>query len=118
VQYALLIYGDPAAAPAQDSPEGEAEFAAWMSYTQALTDAGVMRGGEALNPTPSATTVRERNGETLTTDGPFAETKEILIGFYVVDVPDIDTALGWAARMPNIKHGTVEVRPTMVFDRV
>jgi hypothetical protein len=117
VQYALLIYGDPTASPAENSPEAQTEFAAWMTYTQALTEAGVIRGGEALNPISTATTVRERGGETLTTDGPFAETKEILGGFYVIDVPDLDTALGWAARMPNIKHGTVEVRPVMVFDQ-
>jgi hypothetical protein len=118
VQYTLLIYGDPAAGPDQDSPEGQAEFAAWMTYTQALTDAGVLRGGEALQPTSTATSVQQRDGETLTTDGPFAETKEILGGFYLIDVPDLDTALAWAARMPNIAHGTVEVRPVMVFDRV
>jgi hypothetical protein len=113
----LLIYGDPAAAPAQDSPEGQAQFARWMSYTQELNDAGIMRAGEALHPTSTATTVREREGETLTSDGPFAETKEILGGFYLIDVPDIDTALAWAARMPNIRYGTVEVRPTVVFDQ-
>lgn len=117
MQYALLIYGDPAAAPAQDSPEGQAEFNHWMSYTQDLIEAGVMRAGEALHPTPAATTVRRRDGETLTTDGPFAETKEILCGFYVIDVPELDTALGWASRMPNIEHGTVEVRPVVVFDQ-
>lgn len=117
MQYALLIYSDPAASPAQDSPEGQAEFTAWMSYTQALTESGALRAGDGLQPATTATSVRQRGGETLTTDGPFAETKEIFIGFYVIDVPDLDTALGWAARMPNIAYGTVEVRPVMVFDR-
>lgn len=117
MQYAILIYSDPADEPTQDSPEGQAEFAAWMSYSQALADAGVMRGGEALHPTQAATTVRIRNGETLNTDGPFAETKEILGGFYVIDVEDLDAALAWAARVPSVGYGSVEVRPIVVFDQ-
>ena len=115
MQYMLLIYGDPSAMPAHDSPEGQAEFAGWMPYTEAMRDAGVHVAGEPLQPAETATTVRVRDGETLTLDGPFAETKEILGGFYLIDVPDLDAALGWAARAPHIGHGSVEVRPVMAF---
>jgi len=116
MQYMLLIYGDPSAAPDYASPEGQAEFAAWGAYTQAMLDAGVHSGGAALQPTPTATTVRVRDGETLTLDGPFAETKEVLGGFYLLDVPDLDAALAWAAKAPNLTYGSVEVRPVMTFD--
>jgi len=75
-----------------------------------------MRGGNALEPIETATTVQVRDGETILTDGPFAETKEILGGYYLIDVPDLDAALGWAAKMPNIAYGKVEVRPIVVFD--
>ncbi len=118
MQYALLIYADAAGIPAPDSPEGQAEHAAWMEYTQALAESGAMRGGEALHPAASATSVRVRDDETLTTDGPFAETKEVFTGFYLIDVPDLDAALDWARRIPSIGYGTVELRPTVVFDRV
>jgi hypothetical protein len=116
VLYTMLIYGDPAAAPGYESPEGQAEFQQWMSYTQELAESGALKAGEALQPAATATTVRSRNGDTLTTDGPFAETKEILGGFYLIDVPDLDAALKWASRMPNISYGSVEVRPVQSFD--
>ena len=77
---------------------------------------GAMKGGNALQFPETATTVRVRNDETLLTDGPFAETKEILGGYYLIDVDDLDAALGWAAKMPNITYGSVEVRPIVVFD--
>lgn len=115
MNYMLLIYGDPDAAPAYDSAEGQAEFAGWNTYTQEMADAGVLRSGEPLQPTQTATTVRVRDGETLTVDGPFAETKEILGGYYVVEVDDLDAALAWAAKAPHIAHGSVEVRPVMVL---
>lgn len=115
MHYMLLIYGDPTAGPAFDTPEGQAIFAAWMPYTQAMQEAGVHVAGEPLQPIQTATTVRVREGETLTVDGPFAETKELLGGFYVIDVPDLDAALAWAAKAPHIAHGSVEVRPVMAF---
>jgi hypothetical protein len=87
-----------------------------MSYTQELTQSGHFKAGEALRPRETATTVRVRDGETLNTDGPFAETKEILGGFYLIDVPDLDVALDWASKMPNIKYGSVEVRPVVSFE--
>ena len=116
VLYTLLIYGDPSAAPDFEAPEGQAEMQHWMSYSQELAESGSLKAGEALQPAETATTVRERDGQSMTTDGPFAETKEILAGFYLIDVPDLDAALQWAAKMPNIKHGTVEVRPVQTFD--
>jgi len=115
VQYMLLIYLDPSAGPDPQSPEGQAASAAWFTYTEAMREAGVHVAGEALQPIQTATTVRQRGGETLTVDGPFAETKEVLGGFYVLDVPDLDAALSWAQRAPNTSYGSVEVRPVMVF---
>jgi hypothetical protein len=114
MEYLLLIYGDPTAAP----PEAQSQEAMqrWFTYTQELEASGALRGGNALEFPETATTVRIRGGETLLTDGPFAETKEILGGYYLIDVDDLDAALGWAAKMPNIEYGSVEVRPVVVFD--
>ena len=112
-QYMLLIHADPEKGPAQGSPEMEAQFARWGEYTQRLTEAGVMRSGAPLQAPATATTVAQRNGERLVTDGPFIETKEWLGGYYVIDVPDLDAAIDWAGQMPNISYGSVEVRPVM-----
>jgi hypothetical protein len=112
----LLIYADPAKVPAQDTPEGQAEFERWMAVSEEIAEAGVMRGGSALHPAPMATTLRVQDGESLLTDGPFAETKEVLGGFYLIDVPDLDAATAWAAKMPHIGYGSVEIRPVMTFD--
>jgi hypothetical protein len=112
-QYMLLIYG-----PSDRKPTPEqmaAEMPRWTAYTEALQEAGIMLAGDALHPADSATTVRVRDGETQVTDGPFAETKETLIGYYAVEVSDLDTALKYAARMPNIAYGSVEVRPVVDF---
>src|SRR5579871_6315495 len=112
-QYMLLIYAPADRAP---SPEQMAtEMPRWERFTQELRGAGAMKAGDALHPADSATTVRVRDGETLITDGPFAETKETLGGYYLIDVPDLDTALRYAAKMPNITYGTVEVRPVVDF---
>jgi hypothetical protein len=112
-QYMLLIYGDPSKGPAEGSPEAEAEFTEWYSYTEKLREAGAFVSGDPLEPPSTATTVAVRNGERVVTDGPFADTKEWLGGYYVVEAPDLDAALDHAARMPNIHYGTVEVRPVM-----
>ena len=109
-QYMLLIYTPVDGPPAGTDPEQSAK---WFEYTQALQDAGVHVGGEALQPVDSATTVRVRDGETQIVDGPYAETKEFLGGYYILDCPDLDTALGWAAKMPNIHYGSTEVRPVL-----
>jgi hypothetical protein len=111
-QYLLLLYG-PDRTPSPE--EMAAEMPLWNAYTESLQNAGVMRGGDALHPPESATTVRVRNGDTQVTDGPFAETKEILGGYYVIEVPDLDTALKHAARVPNVTYGSVEVRPIIDF---
>ena len=112
-QYMLLIYN-----PLENSmsPEQMAEMGQrWDAYTKTLIDAGAFVGGDALERADVATTVRERDGQTQFTDGPFAETKEYLAGYYLVDCPDLDTALDHASRMPNVGYGSVEVRP--VWDR-
>jgi hypothetical protein len=119
VQYLLLIYGDEGARNEQWEQMSEAEqkqnLDEWWTYTKELEDAGVHVAGEALHPTQSAKTVRVRDGEQLVTDGPFAETKEQLGGYYVIDVQTEEEALRWAAKIPSAPYGSVEVRQVMVF---
>jgi hypothetical protein len=110
MQYALLIYAAPGASARDGQADGGA-FQSWVEYTQALKSAGALLGAEQLDSVDTATSVRQRGGERLLTDGPFIETKEHLLGFYLVDAPDLDAALEWAARMPVARYGTVEVRP-------
>ena len=114
-QYMLLIYDDPATGPAEGSPEAQAEFQNWMAYSQAMSEAGAMQSGAALQPIATATTVRVRGGERVVSAGPFAETKELLGGYYILEAPDLDAALDWAAKAPHIEHGSVEVRPVVNF---
>ena len=96
----------------QPSPEeGRKMMTAYDEYNKMLDSKGARIAGEALHPPATATTVRVRDGKTVTTDGPFAETKEQLGGYYVIDVPDLDAALSWAARCPGAANGTIEVRP-------
>jgi hypothetical protein len=118
VHYALLIYDEETAHPSPEPPDP----AAWgkvmdeyNAFTQAVRDAGIYRAGEALQPNPTATTVRIRDGKTITTDGPFAETKEGLGGFYLLECENLDEALAWAARCPGSWYGSVEVRPIVDF---
>jgi hypothetical protein len=115
MRYAILIYGDEARVEA--TPEGmKAMFDEYQGYERWLAGRGIKRGAEALYPTDQATTLRVRDGKVMTIDGPFAETKEQLGGYYLVDVGSIDEALEWAAKIPGSRHGSVEVRPVMVFD--
>jgi len=116
VQYLLLIYGDQNGWESMSEEERGQVFQAYGTFTQELEDSGAMVGGNALQPTETATTVRVRNDETLTTDGPFAETKEQLGGYYLVDVNSIDEALEWASKIPGARHGSIEVRPIMTFE--
>jgi hypothetical protein len=116
MQYLLLIYGDENGWETMSEEERGQIFQAYGTYTQELQDSGAMVAGDALQPTQTATTVRVRNDETLTTDGPFAETKEQLGGYYLVDVGSLDEALEWAAKIPGARHGAIEVRPVMVFE--
>jgi hypothetical protein len=109
MQYLMLLSMSPATWAGPDAPRSED----WSTYTQALVEAGIMVSGAGLQGVETATTVRLRSGERILSDGPFAETKEHLVGFYVIDVPDLDTALEWAATVPNVRVGSVEVRPVM-----
>jgi hypothetical protein len=117
MRYAILIYDENSANPSPEPPDpaawGEVMNDYW-AYTKMLQDRGVYLGGEALQPVPTATTVRVQGGRTVTTDGPFAETKEALGGFYLVEARDLDEALEFGAACPAIKYGgTVEVRPVL-----
>ena len=114
-QYMLLIYSPADFAPSPE--ERQAEMPKWFAFTEELQKSGAMVAGDALEPSETATTVRLRDGETLISDGPFAETKEALGGYYLIDVPDLDAALGWAAKLPNVGYGSIEVRPVVVFDQ-
>jgi hypothetical protein len=111
MKYMLLIFASEAAQQAASTTDNEQMHAAYGAYTQALIKAGAMGGGERLRPTSSATTVRISGGKTKVINGPYAETKEQLGGYYIVEAPDLDAALSWAARCPAASHGAVEVRP-------
>jgi hypothetical protein len=113
MQYICLIYSSEAE-DASAPPERQQEvWNAYLNFTKEARDAGVNVGGEALQPTTTATTVRVRNGKTLTTDGPFAETKEQLGGYYILECKDLDEAIRWAAKIPGAQYGSIEVRPVM-----
>jgi hypothetical protein len=111
MKYALLLYADPAA-PERAGIE-PAPLSEWIDYTKATAGAGILASAEQLDQVDTATTLRVRDGERLLTDGPFAETKEHLLGFYLIDVPDLDTALSWAERVPFVRYATVEIRPVV-----
>jgi hypothetical protein len=116
MQYMLLIYGEEGGWESLPPEEQAKSMQEWTDYTQWLKDSGSYVAGDALAPTTAATTVRVRDGKTLTTDGPFAETKEQLGGYYLVDVANLDDAIAAAARCPGAFGGTMEVRPVVVFD--
>ena len=114
MKYTILIYESEAEFSARnDERRKDAYWGAYMAYTKALSDAGVMIGGSALQPAQVATTVRHKGGKRHVQDGPYAEAKEQLGGYVVIDVPDLDTALDWAARCPAASTGAVEVRPNL-----
>jgi hypothetical protein len=111
MKYLLMIHADEkayASMPAEDAKRGTQ---AYVAYAEALKAAGVDGGSARLKPTSTATTVRVTNGKTQVLNGPYAETKEQLGGYFIVDVPDLDSALSWAARCPGAHHGVIEVRP-------
>lgn len=116
MKYLLLIYQNEAAHAARPEAERTAEFGDYMAFNQETRAAGQYIAGQALQPVETATTVRIRDGKTLTTDGPFAETKEQLGGFYMVQAKDLDEAMALAARIPAAKTGCIEVRPIMELD--
>jgi hypothetical protein len=115
MRYLALIYGDE---NVEYTPEqGEEVMRAYLAFGEEGNKAGVIKGGDALQPTSTATTVTVRDGETLTTDGPFAETKEQFGGYYELECDNLDQAIEWAAKIPGAMHGRVEVRPIMEFDQ-
>ncbi len=114
MKYAILVYETPAELAARDDPSRVAGYwSAYSAYSKAIGEAGVAAGGAGLQPPGVATTLRIRGGQRLVQDGPFADTKELLGGFFVIDVPDLDAALEWAARCPSVATGSVEVRPVL-----
>jgi len=113
MRYMLLLYSANDSGPAQGSPEQAAEMQKWFAFGDEAAQAGVLLGGDALHGTDTATTLQIRDGKTVTTDGPFAETKETLGGYYMIDVKSLDEALEWAAKIPLAPYGSVEVRPIM-----
>jgi hypothetical protein len=114
--YLLTIYADESHYASMGPEELGGVMEAHGRFGAAAGEAGVLRGGNGLQPTSTATTVRLRDGETMLTDGPFAETREQLGGFYMIDVDDLDEAVRWAAQVPEAGIGSIEVRPVMVFD--
>ncbi|MBX9627040.1 MAG: YciI family protein [Gemmataceae bacterium] len=116
MKYTILIYETPSEFAARTDPAAQAGYwGAYTAYGKALADAGVMVGGAGLLPPHAGTTLRVRDGRRHVQDGPFADTKEQLGGYYVIDVPDLDKALEWAARCPGAAAGGVEVRPHLTM---
>lgn len=114
-QYMLLIYDAASTWTEMSEEEQSRAMGEYLAYTQELRESGAYVAGDALQPTQTARSVRVRDGERTVTDGPFAETKEILGGYYLVDVESEEEALDWAAKIPSARWGTIEVRPVVVF---
>ncbi len=114
MQYMALIYADEEAWATFSDKERESAYDLYRAFAQEAEKAGVIAGGNELGPTRDATTVRVRNDETLVTDGPYAEVKEALGGYFLLECESMDEALDWAARIPGVHHGAVEVRPVYV----
>jgi hypothetical protein len=115
MQYILLIYESEAESKARNPEESQRIHGEYMTFTASIRESGQMRAGEPLESSATATTVRVKAGKTVRTDGPFAETREQLGGFYIVEAKDLDEAVGIAARIPTAKHGSVEVRPVRML---
>jgi hypothetical protein len=115
VRYLLLIYGPQWDSSGMSPEDQQAVMNEWTNYTADLLKREVMEGGEALEATSTATTVRVRDGRTLTTDGPFAETNEVLGGYYVLNCKDLDEAIEIAAQCPGARNGSIELRPISDF---
>ena len=115
MKYMLLIYSNPNVQMSQE--ELQAEMNAYWGYEEEVRKAGVHLAGEGLHPINAATTVRVRDGKTLTTDGPFAETREQLGGYYLVEAKDLDAAIVLAAGIPGARDGSIEIRPVMIYNK-
>jgi hypothetical protein len=111
MQYAMLLYVNEAGWPKLTPAEREAGTAAYMAYSESLKKAGIFVGTGRLQASGAATTVRLKDGKTQVLDGPYADSKEQLGGYFLIEVPDLDAALAWAARCPTVGHGVVELRP-------
>lgn len=118
MRYMLLIYSAEGTGPEPGSDEAMAEMQEWFAYTESLQEAGVLLGGEPLYPVDSAVTVRSRAGSVDTTDGPFAETKEGLGGFYMIDVDTVEEAIEWGSRIPSARYGSIEVRRVLELEEM
>jgi hypothetical protein len=116
MKYLLTIYNDESRYGEATPRDVQQMMAAYEAFGREASAAGVMLGGEGLSPSSTATTVRVRDGETLTSDGPFAETREQLGGYYLLECRDLDEALGWAAKIPGALDGAIEVRPVMDYE--
>jgi hypothetical protein len=116
MQYLLMIYRSEAELGTMNAADRKNMTAEYGVFTQSIIQSGNFKAGDGLQPTSTATTVRVRDGKTLTTDGPFAETREQLGGYYLVEAKDLNAALEIAARIPGAKTGSIEVRPVMVYD--
>jgi hypothetical protein len=117
MKYLCLIYDDEKTMAAMPKEEQDAFMGEYMSFSDAIAESGHMIAGEALHPVQTATTVRLRNGRISTTDGPFAETREQLGGFYLIEARDLNDAIQVAARIPSARTGSVEVRPVVDFSK-
>lgn len=115
MQFMLLIHANEAAFAALPKDQAEQTLAAYTAYTQALEKAGALIGSNRLQPVASATTVRITQGKTHVLDGPYVEIKEQLGGYYLIEAPDLDAAIAWAARCPGAAHGTMEIRPILAI---
>ncbi|WP_086931111.1 YciI family protein [Agarilytica rhodophyticola] len=115
MQYMLLIYSAESQEPIPETPEFGEYIQAYRDFTQEVKDKGVFVAGDALQNVSTATTVRVREDGIQTTDGPFAETKETLGGYYLLDCKDLDEAMLWAAKIPTAKHGSIEIRPVQIY---
>ncbi len=113
MQYMFLIYSAEESCPAPGTAEFDALMAGYGAFTKEVQDAGILKEGAPLQGVDTATTVRVRNGKSDTTDGPFAETKEVLGGYYILDCKNLDEALSYAAKIPSAAFGSIEVRPVM-----
>lgn len=116
MKYLLSIYADEKGVATATPEQIQQTIDAYNVFTQEVRDKGIFLSGEGLEPTSAATTVRVRNGETLTTDGPFAETKEQMNGYYLLECNDLDEAIEWAGKIPGAMQGSVEVRPVLDYD--
>jgi hypothetical protein len=118
MKYLLTIYMDEAGYGDVTPEQAQQVMAAYEAFGREVTEAGVMLGGEGLQASDTATTVQVRDGDTITSDGPFADTREQLGGYYLLDCRDLDEAIGWAAKIPGAQNGTIEVRPVMDYEAV